>query len=46
MLACQLDELGHDFVQSDRSAIDEGDAKNNLSFRYKSSFYVLKSFCE
>jgi len=46
MLSCQLDELGHHFVQSDRSAIKEGLAKNNLSFRYKSSFYVLESNCK
>ena len=46
MLSCQLDELGHHFVQSDRSAIVEGTAKNNLSFRYKSSFYVLRSYCK
>ena len=46
MLSCQLDELGHNFVQSDRSVIGEGSAKNNLSFRYKSSFYVLHSYCK
>lgn len=46
MLSCQLDELGHHFVQSDRSAIGEGSPKNNLSFRYKSSFYVLQSYCK
>jgi hypothetical protein len=46
MLSCDLDELGHNFVQSDRSVIDEGHAKNNLSFRYKSSFYFLKSYCK
>ena len=46
MLSCQLDELGHNFVQSDRSAIDEKLAKNNLSFRYKASFYVLESICK
>ena len=46
MLSCQYDELGHNFVQSDRSVIDEGHQKNNLSFRYKSSFYVLESYCK
>jgi hypothetical protein len=46
MLSCQLDELGHNFVQSDRSAIDEGPAKNNLSFRFKSALYVLESLCK
>lgn len=46
MLSCQLDELGHHFVQSDRSKIEEKLAKNNLSFRYKSSFYVLYSYCK
>jgi hypothetical protein len=46
MLSCQLDELGHHFVQSDRSIIKERRAKNNLSFRYKSFFYVLKSSCK
>jgi hypothetical protein len=46
MLSCKLDELGHIFVQSDRSSIDEISAKNNLSFRYKSSFYALQSFCK
>jgi hypothetical protein len=46
MLSCQLDELGHSFVQSDRSAIGEVSAKNNLSFRYKSSFYVLQTYCK
>jgi hypothetical protein len=46
MLSCQLDEMGHNFVQSDRSAIDEQSAKNNLNFRYKSSFYVLQSYCK
>lgn len=46
MLSCQLDELGHAFVQSDRSVISEVSAKNNLSFRYKSSFYVLQSYCK
>lgn len=45
MLSCELDELGHNFVQSDRSVIREKLAKNNLSFRYKSSFYVLVSIC-
>lgn len=45
MLSCQRDELGHHFVQSDRSAIHEGRAKNKVSFRYRSSFYVLKSDC-
>ena len=46
MLSCQLDELGHNFVQSDRSAIEERFAKNNLSFRYKSSFYYFESYCK
>ncbi len=46
MLSCQLDELGHNFVQSDRSAVDEKLPKNNLSFRYKASFYVLESICK
>ena len=46
MLSCQFNELGHNFVQSDRSAVSEGFAKNNLSFRYQSSFYVLQSHCK
>ncbi|MCW9058534.1 MAG: hypothetical protein OQL11_06665 [Gammaproteobacteria bacterium] len=46
MLSCKLDELGHEFMQSDRSGISEGGAKNNLSFRYKSSFYILQSYCK
>jgi hypothetical protein len=45
-LSCELDELGHNFVQSDRSKIEEKDAKNHLSFRYKSSFFVLKTSCK
>jgi hypothetical protein len=46
MLSCQFDELGHNFVQSDRSVIDEKHSKNNLSFRNKASFYVLESICK
>ncbi len=46
MLSCQFDELGHNFVQSDRSVINEAHARNNLRFRYKSSFYVLESVCK
>ncbi|HHG86651.1 MAG TPA: hypothetical protein ENJ82_18020 [Bacteroidetes bacterium] len=46
MLSCQFDELGQNFVQSDRSIIGEGNAKNNLSFRYESSFFVLHSSCK
>lgn len=46
MLSCQLDELGHHFVQSDRSSLDEKEAKNYLSFRYKSSFVILRSSCK
>lgn len=46
MLSCEFDELGHNFVQSDRSAINENRSKNNLSFRYKAVFYVLESSCK
>jgi phosphate-selective porin len=46
MLSCEFDELGHNFVQSDRSAINENHSKNNLSFRYNTVFYVLKSACK
>lgn len=46
MLSCELDELGHHFVQSDRSALKEDLPRNNLSFRFKSSFYVLESSCK
>jgi hypothetical protein len=46
MLSCELDKLGHDFVQSDRSVVSEKQATNNLSFRYKASFYSLKSICK
>ena len=46
MLSCEFDELGHNFVQSDRSVINEKHSKNNLSFRYKTVFYVLESACK
>jgi hypothetical protein len=46
MLSCEFDELGHNFVQSDRSVVTEKQATNNLSFRYKASFYSLKSICK
>ncbi len=46
MLSCQFDELGHNFVQSDRSVVNEKQATNNLNFRYKASFYSLKSTCK
>ncbi len=46
MLSCEFDESGHDFVQSDRSAINENQSKNNLSFRYKTVFYALESACK
>ena len=45
MISCELDEPGHHFVQSDRSALKEKNPKNHLTFRYKSYFYVLKSSC-
>ena len=46
MISCELDELGHHFVQSDRSVLDEQNPRNYLSFRYQSHFYVLKSSCQ
>ena len=45
MLSCQFDELGYNFVQSDRSGINENHSKNNLSFRYKAVQYYLESAC-
>ena len=45
MLSCELDELGHHFIQSDRTSIDESKPKNNLNFRYKTSFFVIKTDC-
>jgi len=46
MLSCALDEVGHHFVQSDRSVIDEERSRNNLTFRYEGSFFSLESKCE
>ena len=45
-LSCMLDELGHNYVQSDRSVIKEGFAKNNLTFRFGRSHFVIKSSCK
>lgn len=45
MMSCELDELGHHFVQSDRSAISEKNPKNYLTFRFETYFYVLQSSC-
>lgn len=46
MLSCLLDEAGDQFIQSDRSIIKESLQVNNLSFRYKESFYSIESKCE
>ncbi|MEE9332013.1 MAG: hypothetical protein V3U89_07260 [Methylophilaceae bacterium] len=45
-LSCQLDELGRNYVQSDRSVISEGKAKNNLAFRFGRSNFVIQSTCK
>lgn len=45
-LSCELDEHGQNYIQSDRSIIKEGNAKNNLVFRYGKSHFVIKSSCK
>lgn len=45
-LSCQLDELGHNYIQSDRSVISEDLAKNNLVFRFDKSHYLIESTCQ
>lgn len=45
-LSCKLDELGHNYAQSDRSVIKEGFAKNNLTFRFGKSHFVIESSCK
>lgn len=45
-LACKLDETGQNYVQSDRSVIEEENAKNNLVFRFGKSHYVIESWCK
>lgn len=45
-LSCQFDEMGHNFVQSDRTVIDEKSPKNNITFRFDANNYVIKSSCE
>lgn len=45
-LSCQFDENGHNFVQSDRTVVDEVSPKNNLNFRLNGDNYVIKSLCE
>ena len=46
MLSCEnKSDMGQSFVQSDRSAIEENTAINNLSFRNKDNFYSISSTC-
>ena len=46
-LSCEKrEDRGHSFVQSDRSAIAEHVAKNNLSFRDGSAFFDLSATCK
>jgi hypothetical protein len=44
-LGCELDELGHNYIQSDRSTIQESQPKNKLTFRIGNSYYELASTC-
>lgn len=47
MLSCEYKEdAGHTFFQSDRSSLDDNAVTNNLSFRHKSAFIVLKTVCK
>jgi len=47
MLSCEDNrDMGHSFVQSDRSTLVEGRAKNNLTFRNKDYFFSLSSSCK
>lgn len=46
-LSCEKKEdLGHTFVQSDRSGIEEHAARNNLIFRDGNSFFELNAICK
>lgn len=45
-ISCQLDKLGHNYIQSDRSVIKEDLAKNNLTFRFGKSHFVINSSCK
>ena len=45
-LACELDEIGQNYVQSDRSLISETEIYNNLTFRYNSKLFTIKTYCK
>ncbi|MEW8072817.1 MAG: hypothetical protein AB2826_20570 [Candidatus Thiodiazotropha sp.] len=45
-LGCDLDKLGHDYIQSDRSTTKEPQPVNDLTFRIGNSHYTLKSTCK
>jgi len=47
MLSCEDNrDMGHSFIQSDRSTLVEGRAKNNLTFRNKDYFFSLSAHCK
>ena len=46
-LSCEKkDDLGHTYAQSDRSAINERAARNNLIFRDGGSHFILNAVCK
>ena len=45
MVSCQFDPMGHEFIQSDRSVLNESPI-NNLSFRVKGHQVYLETICE
>ena len=47
MISCEYkNDIGHTFFQSDRSILHDEIPANNLTFRHKSAFIVVKSKCE
>jgi hypothetical protein len=46
MLSCGLDEVGYNFVQSDRTGNKEVGVKNSLTFRHNNNFYKLAASCK
>ncbi len=45
-LSCAFDELGHHYVQSDRTSDDDKPRKNSLTVRYKDLHFDINAVCK
>ena len=45
-LSCDFDEIGQNYIQSDRTLLNEKTINNNLTFRYKSKLFTIKTHCK